>query len=216
MKKLITCLLTILIACTTYGQRNANRSINGLMIDPGVKDEVEKHISRLRLENMPNEAEDLVYNNTIIGEMYENDKQIVSLTSALNKKSVFRSFYYWQGDTLGIDGAFGMYTGVGFSIKVVRNNAVLYHLLSAGENPSYAYQERDSLKFRLEVPCSDTKIILSELPDFTNAQTIYGYVEFKSESYYQSKGLVDGEEVLPRKKEKGNMKIYFKSFKLVI
>lgn len=216
MKKSIIYLLTTLIAFTTCGQKNANNSIKGLMIDPGVKNEVEKYISRLKLENIPNKAEDLVYNNTMIGEMYENDKQIVSLTSDLNKKSAFRSFYYWQGDTLGIDGAFGMYTGVGFSIKIIENNAVIYHLLSADNNPSYAYQERDNLKFRLEVPCSDTKIILSELPDFTNAQTIYGYVEFKSESYYQSKGSVEGEEVLPRKKEKANMKIYFKSIKLVI
>jgi hypothetical protein len=61
------------------------------------------------------------------------------------------------------------------------------------------------------VPCTDTKIILSEIPDSTNKQIIYGYVEFKSDHYYASSGSVNGKEILPRKKLRNNMKLYFKS-----
>ena len=87
-------------------------------------------------------------------------------------------------------------------------------MLSSDDFPSYAYNENDSLIFRLEVPCTDTKIILSEIPDSTKKQVIYGYVEFKSSDYFSSSGSADGQEILPRQKLRNNMKLYFKSGKL--
>ena len=64
---------------------------------------------------------------------------------------------------------------------------------------------------RLEVPCSDTKIVLSEIPDSTKKQIIYGLVEFKSNDFYSASGaFLEGEEP-KRKKTRNNMKIYFKS-----
>ena len=69
-------------------------------------------------------------------------------------------------------------------------------MLASDEFPSYAYKEKDSLIFRLEVPCTDTKIILSEIPNSTKNQVIYGLVEFKSGDYYASSGSVDGQEIL--------------------
>ena len=112
---------------------------------------------------------------------------------------------------MGIDGAFGLFGGTGFSIKIIKGKATLYHMLASDEFPSYAYSEKDSLIFRLEIPCTDTKIVLSEIPDKTKKQVIYGYVEFKSGDYYASSGSVDGQEILPRKKQRANMRIYFKS-----
>ena len=98
-------------------------------------------------------------------------------------------------------------------IDIYKNNATLYHMLSSADFPSYAYKENDSLIFRLEVPCSDTRIILSEIPDSTKKQIIYGYVEFKSGNYFASSGSADGQEILPRQKLRNNMKLYFKSSK---
>jgi hypothetical protein len=53
--------------------------------------------------------------------------------------------------------------------------------------------------------------VLSEIPDPIKNQIVYGYVEFKSGDYYASSGSADGQEILPRKKQRANMKIYFKS-----
>ena len=129
-------------------------------------------------------------------------------------KAPFKSFYLWKGDTLTIVGVFGLFGGIGFGIDIYKNNATLYHILSSDDFPSYAYKERDSLIYRLEVPCTDTKIVLSEIPDSTKKQVIYGYIEFKSGSYFASSGSADGHEILPRQKLRNNMKLYFKSGKL--
>lgn len=72
-------------------------------------------------------------------------------------------------------------------------------------------KKKDSLISRLEVSCTETKIVLSEISDSTKKQTIYGYVEFKSGDYFASSGSADGQEILPRKKQRANMRIYFKS-----
>jgi hypothetical protein len=147
-------------------------------------------------------------------DFYENDKLILSTKEQDNKSTVFKSFYYWRADTIDIDGAFGLFGGTGFNIKIIKGKATLYHMIASDDFPSYAYKEKDSLIFRLEVPCSDTKIILSEIPDSTKNQVVYGFVEFKSREYYASSGSVDEQEILPRKKQRVNMKIYFKSAKL--
>ena len=57
----------------------------------------------------------------------------------------------------------------------------------------------------------DIKIILSDVPNKTKKQVIYGYVEFKSADYFSSSGSIDGKEILPRKRQRANMRIYFNS-----
>ena len=106
-----------------------------------------------------------------------------------------------------------MFGASGFTIKIINDVATVYHMLSADDFPYYAYTENGSLLYRLEVPCTETKIILSEIPDSTKKQIIYGYVEFKSDDYYYATGLVDEQEILPREKQSSDMKIYFKSGK---
>lgn len=186
--------------------------IGGLTIDPNIKTEVEKIITPSEFGAGQDKL--LIYDNRLLLDFYEDDKLSISLKEQDNKSNVFKSFYYWQGDTLGIDGAFGLFGGTGFSIIIIKGKATLYHMLASDDFPSYAYKEKDSLIFRLEVPCTDTKIVLSEIPDSTKNQIVYGYVEFKSGDYYASSGSVDGQEILPRKKQRANMRIYFKSAKL--
>jgi hypothetical protein len=154
-----------------------------------------------------------VYFNSGFIESFENGSLIFSSKNQKGKVP-FKSFYLWKGDTLTIDGAFGLFGGIGFGIDIYKNNATLYHMLSSDESPAYAYNEKDSLLFRLQVPCTDTKIILSEIPDSTKKQIIYGYIEFKSDNYFVSSGSADGHEILPRQKLRTNMKLYFKSGKL--
>ena len=148
-----------------------------------------------------------VYNNSIYVESFENDNLLLSSTD-FSRKAPFKSFYYWNNDTLAIAGAFGLFGGTGFYIKIVDNKATLFHLLSADGSPSYAYNATDDFIFKLEVPCTDTKIVLSEMPDSTKKQLIYGYVEFKSADFYSgSNESLEGEKS-KRKKMRNNMKIY--------
>lgn len=200
------------MALSSCGQTTKDNSTGGLTIDPNIKTEVEKNITPFGFGVGQDKI--LIYNNRMLLDFYEDDKLSISLKEQDNKSTVFKSFYYWRSDTLGIDGAFGLFGGTGFSIKIIKGNATLHHMLASDDFPSYAYKEKDSLIFRLEVPCTDTKIVLSEIPDSTKNQTIYGYVEFKSGDYYASSGSVDGQEILPRKKQRANMRIYFKSAKL--
>ncbi|MDR3227257.1 MAG: hypothetical protein LBT56_06260 [Prevotellaceae bacterium] len=215
MKKIILYLILFIFVLPLFscGQTNNDSSINGLIIDASIKNEVEKNISSLNFGEVQDKL--LIYNNRMFVDYYE-DNELMTSTTDKEIKQVFKSFYYWQGDTLGIDGAFGFFGGVGFSIKITENKATLYHLLASDEFPTYAYNENDNLLFRIEVPCTDTKIILSKIPDSTKNQVIYGYVEFKSEEYYSSSGSVEEHEISPRKKQRVDMKIYFKSTKLNI
>jgi hypothetical protein len=185
MKKYLIAIITFCTTLCSYGQTHNNNTTSGIVIDPLIRSEVEKNINTSGFGN--GQENILMYNNRMLADLYEDDKLKVS-TKNQDKKLLFKSFYYWQGDTLGIDGAFGLFGGTGFSIKIIKGKATLYHMVASDDFPSYAYKEKESLKNRLEVSCTNTKIILSELPDKTKKQIIYGYVEFKSGEYFQSNG----------------------------
>jgi hypothetical protein len=202
-------LCILLPACD---QTKNSNIIKGLTIDPNIKREAEKRIEYSKeFDEYKNMMQ--VYINSIFVESYENDSLILSSTDFTNRQ-VFKSFYFWNGDTLSLDGAVGIFGGIGFGIDIYKGDATLYHMLSSDDYPTYAYNEKDSLVFRLQVPCTDTKIVLSEIPDSSKSQVIYGYVEFKSANYFVENGEQDGHEILPRQKLRNNMKIYFKSSKL--
>lgn len=126
----------------------------------------------------------------------------------------FKSFYLWHHDTLTIDGAFGIWGGTGFAIDIYQNEAVLTHMLSSDDFATLAYTDYGALLSRLEVPCTATKIVLSEIPDSTKNQVIYGYVEFKSNNFYEAKETEEAGTNGPRQKLRNNMKLYFRSARL--
>ncbi len=182
-----------------------------VQLDPGIRAEAEKHFTAADFP-MGSLPEGSLYKNELLMEVYTDGKLTVN-TAGQKKSRMFKSFYYWYKDTLYIDGAFGLFTGAGFSAKVYDGKAEVRHLLSSDENPGYGYTATDSLKFRLDVPCSDTRLILSHLPDTTAQPIIHGYVEFKSATYYSAGGAIseDGEYLDPRTKSRTNMKIWFRS-----
>ena len=212
MTRNITAIFLFCLTLSACGQTKNSETVKGLTIDPSIKNEVEKHIENSKELDMFKDKMQVYLNSGFI-ESFQNDSLIFSSVKQ-EGKAAFKSFYLWKGDTLSIDGAFGLFGGVGFSIDINKNKATLYHMLSSDDFPSYAYNENDSLIFRLEVPCTDTKIVLSEIPDSTKKQIIYGYIEFKSGNYFASSGSADGHEILPRQKLRNNMKLYFKSGKL--
>jgi hypothetical protein len=193
----------------SFGQTKNSNDIEGLTINPSIKKEAEENIKDLKDFEKLNRGIQ-IYESKVKFEFYENDSLIASTND--NPKSIIsKSFYLWRGDTLSIDGGIGLFGGGGFSIKLVKNKATVYHMLSSDEFPTYAYGEKTDLIYRLEVPCHDIKVILSGLPKKGENQIIYGYVEFKSDNYFAGQGTIDGKEVEPRTKSRSNMKMYFRS-----
>jgi len=193
-------------------------TIRGLAISSSIKADAETHFATAgEYENInTSNAGFQLFENSLEFEFYEGDSLIVS-TQGTPRPMLFKSFYIWQGDTLTIDGAIGLFGGGGFSIKIINGKATVYHMLSSDDFPAYAYGEKTKLIYRLEVPCHNTKAIISEIPTKGSGKIIYGYVEFKSDDYYTSQGTSeDGEEYKARKKSRSNMKMYFKSGELKI
>ncbi|MFK7750338.1 MAG: hypothetical protein AB8B65_18245 [Kordia sp.] len=200
----------LLVAFLLLSCSNEQKSdIEGLIIDPNIKNEVEKYI-----EDTPNSKRfnnDMqIYKNSFHLTSYTND-ELTASTTDFSKKSPFKSFYFWHDDLLRIDGAFGIFGGFGFDIQINDEKATLYHMLSSDDFPTYAYNETDDFIFRLEVPCTETKIVLSEMPDREKQQVIYGYVEFKSGDFYTMSNSAVAGEKSERDKLRNNMKIYFRS-----
>jgi hypothetical protein len=160
-----------LVAC---GQIKGKQALTGLTINPDIKVDVEKHIETAKELDVFKDKM-AVYVNTGEIQSYENDSLVIDSKFG-QYKSPFKSFYLWSNDTLSINGAFGLFGGVGFVIKITNDTARLYHMLSSDDYPTYTYHKNDVLIYRLEVPCTDTKIVLSEIPDSTKKQVIYGYI----------------------------------------
>lgn len=212
LRSLISLILITLTFCSC-GQSNST-AIDGLIIDPAIKGEAEK---RFRIDGDYEKINHLntgfqIFENNLEFEFYENDSLLIT-TQGKPRSILFKSFYLWEGDTLTIDGGIGLFGGGGFALKIINGKATVYHMLSSDDFPAYAYGEKTELIYRLEVPCHDTKAIISEIPIKGAGKIIYGYVEFKSGDYYSSNWSVDGKEA-PRKKLRSNMKMYFKSGEL--
>ncbi|MFN4947750.1 MAG: hypothetical protein ACK5FG_13665, partial [Chryseotalea sp.] len=148
------------------------KAIDGIVINPKVKIEAERNIKDSKEFEKINQGFQ-IYENVVTMELYENDSLIFS-TKDNPKNIIFKSFYFWRGDTLFIDGGIGLFGGGGFSIQILNDKATVYHMLSSDEFPTYAYEEKSKLKDRLEVPCRDLKIILSEIPKWGMTKIISG------------------------------------------
>ena len=207
--------MLITLTLCSCGQ-SRQESTNGFIIDPSIKGEAEdnfKSASEKYEEINDSNVGFQIFENYLEFEFYENDSLILS-TEGHRRGVLFKSFYMWEGDTLTIDGLLGLFGGGGFALKIINGKATVYHMLSSDDFPTYAYGENTELIDRLEVPCHDTKAVVSEIPIKGAGKNIYGYVEFKSEHYFTSQGTADGKEYRPRKKSRANMKMYFKSGEL--
>ena len=200
----ILCLVACLQACyqTHIGSTSDYR------IDETIKRQVEGVISEGELGGEMGGI--LAYENLLIADYYLEDSLMVSLRNEENRLP-FKSFFYTQGDTLSIDGAYGLFGGFGFSIKFIDNRPIVYHLLAGDEFPVYSMTETGELQLRIEVPCTNTKLTLSKEPELKESEILYGVVEFESKDYYQGLGEIHGMEAKRRDRIRMDMKIYFKS-----
>lgn len=184
-------------------------------LDPQVKARVEACIDTTQADiKRPGEDVPFIYANCFAGSVEVNDSLVSHVTEADARKSVFKSFYGFVDDTLVIDGGYGFFGGFGFTARVAGGRADVRHLAAADEEPLYTAGPTDTLCFRLEVPCTGVRFVLSQPPDPNAAGPIYGYVEFSSNVYYSGKGAVDGVEVLPRDRCRMAMRIHFRSVRI--
>ena len=132
MTKYLIIIITFCSTLCSCGQSTKDNSTGGLTIDPSIKPEVEKIISPS--EFGAGQDKILIYNNLMLVDFYEDDKLNISLKEQDKKSTVFKSFYYWQGDTLGIDGAYGLFGGTGFSIKIMSRPEIGLHELTCKQD----------------------------------------------------------------------------------
>ncbi len=198
MSKLIIVLTALILKSCAPQDKQTKKSIEQ---ERSLKDEVE---TRFELSGY-NEALGLIfiYNNQLMAEIKVNNEVISnSLSDPISQ--TFKSNYYFLNDTLVIDGAFGLWGGTGFSIKIADNDTNVYHLVAADEFPIYAYSRNDSMRYRLDVPCSSSYIQLEGQALKNDTNFIYGYVEFNSNEYFQI--INDSISSIESK-----FKVYFKS-----
>jgi len=175
------------------------------IIDPNITDEVRENISKSIFGEDGSNNDILIYENNSYVEFVNSDGKTIS-TFQEPHKMIFKSWYYFEGDTLCIEGSFGLFGGIGFYAKVINNQATAYHMLASDDFPAYSYTEDGPIIDRLEVPCSENQLTLSSIPTSTSKEIIYGVTEFTSKEYYSGVSIANLERSNFTK-----MKIYFKS-----
>jgi hypothetical protein len=183
-------------------------ALKGVIIDPAIKSEAEKHIESAPESGMAIQKMQ-IFSTPLLCSLYKDDK-VEFENSDVTKKMVFKSFIVFEGEKISINGIFGIYGGEGFVINIEDNTAVLSHLISADDFATLAYTSTSEFLLRLEVPCTNTKIVLSAVPQKGSGEVIYGYIEFTGTDFYFGFSE-DGVEATPRQKQRSNFKIYFKS-----
>lgn len=125
--------------------------------------------------------------STLEFKYYENDSLILDFKS--NKKPI-ESFTTsrFKDDTLIITGWIGMFSGIGFTAKIIGDKCLISHFVSS-ESPGYKLNISDSLTTGLLVPCTTSHLLLSKKPAIDEFISINGIINLVSESYYtESRG----------------------------
>lgn len=113
--------------------------------------------------------------------------------------------YYWDNDTLTITGNSSDLSSTGFIAEIYNDTAYFYHNQCAHSRKMYKNKLSDTLVQCAKVPCSYSQLIISNIPDSTNDEQIFGYVNFRSEDFYSQ----NGNDI---KKLRANMAFYFRAY----
>ena len=180
-----------------------------IIIDSSIIQAVEERISPFEPDGMLDDRLQL-HENVLLATYYENDSLLFD-TREMNRSMPFKVLYFPKTDTVYLAGFYGLFGGFGFLIKWVDNKPFLYHSAAAEEWPCFAYTPDGLLEFRVDVPCTAAKAVLSKEPAFVEGEIIHGMVQFSSEEYYQVETVADGEEQGERLRIRMDMTIYFKA-----
>lgn len=182
-----------------------------IIIDPKIKNESLKNINTT--DSPEAYTVDSIYQTTFIA------KNIVEDTIGFNYldnqflKKDFMCSHYFKGDTLIIDGGFGLrYKMRGFVAKILPNKEAEIKLQLNWGFPSYYNSvKEENAKSSILVDTKSSKLILNRLPkNKADRKHIYGYIEFISWDYFVK--MKNDKTNIPYK-EKNTMeyRIYFDS-----
>lgn len=138
-------------------------------------------------------------------QLFENDSLMLD-TYGKTKESQMKVMHFWKGDTLKIIGGLGLFSNLGFVIKIVQGQGITSGYFSS-DTPIYKLNKDDSLDFSVTVPCKTASAKISLIPAKGSNQKICGYVQFESQEFYEVDGGITENQKL--NKCRVNMKTYF-------
>jgi hypothetical protein len=164
---------------------------------------VDTSIKSKALQNVSFRSKSQWFDAHLNAEFYSDD----TLKERLNDtvKMHFIGRYWWHRDTLSLTADIGDFFTSGFLADICRGKSMgVLHNVCAHENKDYRFRLTDSPTVCVEVPCAQSELIISGLPDSTSDEPIYGFVSFKSLNYYYrgDSGLI---------KRSANMSFYFRA-----
>jgi hypothetical protein len=208
---LLNCVL--ILACLSCKKKNSS----DVKIDLNIKSIVEKHISNAPFTSI-SAIDTTAYYNEVDAEIYSGNPNFPHIMKSDTTDVLFNSSYFTESDTIILWGSYELGAQLGFIIKIIDKQFHVYHLVSSSSgDPRHSLTGNSNWKQYLEVPCLESKVILSQKPTLKSKQPIYGYIEFKSRDYfYKGINLNDTpqdpkDDEIEVIKSKTNMKIYFKS-----
>lgn len=142
------------------------------------------------------------FSTRLYAEFYSNDSLKEKRDTLQNDIS---SFYTWDKDTFYLVADIGELVTSALYIKMYKNNMSILFLKCAHIHPWYKLQPDGKAEICIEVPCKEYDCIISEVPDSTHKQTIYGYIKLKSDDYYYD------HPIQGFKKLRTNMAFYFRA-----
>ncbi len=113
--------------------------------------------------------------------------------------------YYFENDTLHIAGGPTGMSGGGFHAVITGKEKHFYHFNCGHTKRRLKKSITDSTEVCVDVECNSYNFIISDIPDSTKDNFIYGFVEFKSNEYfYEEKHMVS--------RLRQEMRFYFRAY----
>lgn len=199
-----TSFLTLIICVLTWSCKEEFKYNNHLIINPDIREEVVKYVKDL--SEAENDSQTYMYDNYIMFDYYVDDSLKLSYKDR-GFKTLCTTFHRKTDDGILMTAEYNLFGGVGHAINLVNDEIKVYYLVSAKlEAPSYALKPSDTLVQKLYVPCSNFNLVLSQIPEGSLNESIFGMLEFETDNFYKKDSRT--KEI---KKEKNTVRIYFKS-----
>lgn len=188
----------ILFMCTSCNSENQTFETHIFRIDTAIKSTAQQNIWNAEHGNPK-----YLFLSKLSAEFYTDDILEKIEFDTFNAQMWGR--YSWHNDTLTITGNFGDLTSTGFIANVYHDTAYFYHSQCAHTKKRYKNNLSDTLVQCAKVPCSYSQLIISNIPDRTKDEEIFGYVNFRSKDFYSQ----NGNDI---KKLRANMAFYFRAY----
>lgn len=156
---------------------------NRVVLDPNIKEQVEAVVGDTLLEGYGRCP--IRYNNLLENESYVGDSVLFSTYDQAISR-VFECSWSTVEDTLIVNGHFrtGNAGANGFMLEIVDDKPVLYFDLSGHLVPIAAYSPEGEMQMWVQVECAHPRVILAELPNGSEDQILFGFVEGESAPFY--------------------------------